>query len=408
MSKAETNRKLALASNSTMKRSPNASNPLAPARQERAGSTCISTLRAAGAFIVVLFAALVIGCGAGAGFRLGPNGVQTHADADVPKLNAGRVSFSTASSAQASASLPPVAAVRQVGYRVSRDFHRTGKVNIMFVPLGRGQAILDGKLRVNFDISSNVRFPIDGSAKISGVRAVPGNRPTQVVITLDGSGSMRGSDPTRSRVRAANRFVDVVARSNSRSEFGVIEFASGASTRSSLGSSLRATRAAIAEVDAAGGTALFDSLMRSIDMLERSGKPGYRRAILVLSDGRDNSSTATAADVIARAKRAKVTIYAMSLGGALDQPNLGFVGPLQTLTAQTRGIFVHVSRADSLVARFEALALAQTTGWMEAEVQLRGLGGVFVPFSTITMQMNVEAGGRTAHATPLQFVVPLQ
>jgi len=357
--------------------------------------------------LMALLVIVLAGCGAGAGFQLGPNGLQTHADADVPELNAGRVSFSTTANAGANAALPEVLAVRQVGYRVSSDFHRNGKVSFMFVPMGRGRAILDANLRVGFDVSSNVRFPISGSAKITGVRPV-GNQPMQVVISMDGSGSMKRSDPSRRRVQAANRFVDVVARATPRNEFGVVEFDRGVSVRSELGGSLAATRNAIAEVDATGSTALFDSLMRSIDLLEASGKRNARRAILVLSDGRDNSSKATLQQVVKRARRSKVTIYAVSLGGALDQPNLGFVGPLQTLTAETRGAFVHVSRAEELVARFEAMAFAQTKGWMEVEAQLEALGGMFLPFSTITVQLDVEAGGRKVRASPVQFVVPLR
>lgn len=358
-----------------------------------------------------LFAALMLvlttGCSGGAGLKLGPNGLETEASADLPELNAGRVSFSTAADARATAALPPLRGVHEVGYRVSSSFHQDGKLSVMLVPLGADRAILDGNVRVHFDVSSNVRFPIEGSATIGAVR--PGSdRPTQVVIDLDGSGSMKGSDPQRRRVQAALRFVDTLARSNAKNEFAVLEFSSSVSTRASMGSSLAATRTAIAGVESKGGTKLFDSLIRSIDLLEAEGKPGYRKAILVLTDGKDTSSKATLEQVIARAKRAKVTVYAMSLGGARDMPNLGFVGPMQTLTAQTRGIFVHVDRAESLVARFEAMALAQTTGWIEADVQLRGLGGVFVPLSTITVQMTVESGGATAKPRPLQFVVPLR
>ncbi len=359
-------------------------------------------------FLAAMLLIILTGCSAGAGLNLGPNGLQTNAEADVPELNAGRVSFSTSADARANTALAPVRLVRDIGYRVSSSFHRDGKVSFMFVPLGADAAILDGNVRVRFDVTSNVPFPIEGSASIGAVRPVQGKRPTQVIIDLDGSGSMRGSDPDRSRVRAANRFVDALARADARNEFAVLEFSGSVKTRSSMGSSLPATRAAIAGVDAKGGTALFDSLIHSIDMLEAKGKPGYRRAILVLTDGKDTSSKATLEQVVARARRAKVTVYAMSLGGARDQSNLGFVGPMQTLTAQTRGIFVHVDRAESLVSRFEAMALAQTTGWIEAEVQLRGLGGMFVPFSTITVQMTVESGGATAKPSPMKFVVPLR
>ncbi|EDM76364.1 hypothetical protein PPSIR1_07355 [Plesiocystis pacifica SIR-1] len=365
------------------------------------------------ALAALLFLVLLTSCVAGSGgVEIGPNGIETQGDADLPempKLGNGRAFFSTTADPGASAGLTPISAVRQIGYRFSPNFKSDGKVEILFVPLAPGGAVLDGKVRVSFIVTSNLRFEISGSAAISAVRPAPGGRPTQVVIDIDGSSSMRRSDPKRERVRAAKRFVETLSRVDKRNQFGVIEFNTTVEERAPMGSGMKATSDAIQAVDAVGSTALYTSLIRSIDALEGSGKTGYRRAILVLTDGKDTASSHGVATVINRAKAAKVRIYVVSLGGAGDQKGLGYVGPMQRLTTETGGVFTHVDRADDLVARFDAIAVAQTQGWIEAEVQLRGpkgKPGAFTAFSKLKLEMIVEAGGAAAKPKPIEFVVP--
>ena len=60
-----------------------------------------------------------------------------------------------------------------------------------------------------------------------------------------------------------------------------------------------------------GQTALYDALMEGLDHLERSDR--QRRVLVLISDGGDNASQSTLDDVLQRARRSNVTIYAIGL-----------------------------------------------------------------------------------------------
>jgi Ca-activated chloride channel homolog len=68
-----------------------------------------------------------------------------------------------------------------------------------------------------------------------------------------------------------------------------------------------------------GGTALYDVLVRALDLL---GRQSGRRALLVFSDGEDQSSHATMASVLQRAEASDATIYMIGQGRALRAPSL--------------------------------------------------------------------------------------
>jgi VWFA-related protein len=85
------------------------------------------------------------------------------------------------------------------------------------------------------------------------------------------------------------------------------------------------------------GAALYDAIYRACtDRSLVKGEPYEpRRVIIIIGDGRDNSSEKTLGEVLELAKRKQVTIYAMST------QNFGFDNPdqdtLQTLADQTGG-----------------------------------------------------------------------
>ena len=75
-----------------------------------------------------------------------------------------------------------------------------------------------------------------------------------------------------------------------------------------------AEHAMIDEIDAWGTTALHDSIIEAVDGIERAGAAQGRHALVLLSDGADRYSQATAGDVLQRARRANVIIYAIAIG----------------------------------------------------------------------------------------------
>jgi Ca-activated chloride channel family protein len=68
-----------------------------------------------------------------------------------------------------------------------------------------------------------------------------------------------------------------------------------------------------------GGTALYDVIIRGMDML---GRQVGRRALVVFSDGEDQSSRATEAAAIERVEASDATVYTVGLGKANDDPAL--------------------------------------------------------------------------------------
>jgi Ca-activated chloride channel homolog len=135
--------------------------------------------------------------------------------------------------------------------------------------------------------------------------------PVTVGLVVDDSGSMQ---PNRDRVIAATAgFADA---SNPQDEMFVLTFndqvrpvlpatapfTNDASTlRSALSRALRTN----------GRTALFDALCAGLDYL----KHGHyeRQALVLVSDGRDNASRATFADVITRTEASNALIYTVAI-----------------------------------------------------------------------------------------------
>lgn len=69
---------------------------------------------------------------------------------------------------------------------------------------------------------------------------------------------------------------------------------------------------ALAAMRAGGGTAVFDSVLEGVRLLE--GAKG-RGAIVLVTDGYDENSTATLDDVIEAVERSAVTVYVVGVGG---------------------------------------------------------------------------------------------
>jgi Ca-activated chloride channel family protein len=113
------------------------------------------------------------------------------------------------------------------------------------------------------------------------------------------------------------------------------------------------------DMDFGNGTKLWDGLDEAIASVEQEPN---RRVVLVLSDGDDNSSKAGDGDVLARAQKSDVMIYAIGLrtvyrGG----PNGTFIqsrpdGALKGIVEQTGGGYFELSKTAELNATFSRVA----------------------------------------------------
>ena len=157
--------------------------------------------------------------------------------------------------------------------------------------------------------------------------------PVTVGVLIDASGSMFEN---RDRVVAA---VSAFARaSHPDDEFFALTFNEHVRAVLPLTTPFTSSAAAFAEalrggLTARGRTALYDALAAGLDYVDRGSRT--RKALIVVSDGGDNASRATAGDVLRHAQASDAVIYTI----ALIDPVVRSANPglLRDLAAATGG-----------------------------------------------------------------------
>jgi Ca-activated chloride channel homolog len=153
--------------------------------------------------------------------------------------------------------------------------------------------------------------------------------PVTMVLALDESGSMR--KVVDKVIEAASSFVEALRPED---WLGVITFADKSKIAHGFTQERQSTLQAISQYAAEGGTALYDALGDSILML----KPFTgRKAIVVLTDGRDEDnpgtgpgSTRTWEQVVGLLREIDVTVFAVGLGTKIDPERLTTLGSLSS------------------------------------------------------------------------------
>lgn len=144
--------------------------------------------------------------------------------------------------------------------------------------------------------------------------------PLDLALVVDSSASM---EPHLGLVqRSAAGLVDAL-RPGDRA--AVIEFRNTVRTMQAMTTELSAVRGAIAQITASGGTALHQALYVTLSEFAGGGRgePLRRRAVVVLSDGKDTSSLVSADDVLDRARHAGVSVYVVALRTAFQEAEAG-------------------------------------------------------------------------------------
>lgn len=165
--------------------------------------------------------------------------------------------------------------------------------------------------------------------------------------------------------RAASfRFIDRVLRED-RDQVFLMQFDLGSVLRQPLTSSRKDLEAALTLVDTptmselrvgvGDGTSLYDTVIKASNQIMKQRQD--RKALILLTDGVDNSSDATSTDAIEAAQRTDTLIYsilfadpqAYAFGGASGR------GVLERLSRDTGGGFFEVSKKTSIDEIFSAI-----------------------------------------------------
>ena len=131
--------------------------------------------------------------------------------------------------------------------------------------------------------------------------------PVSLGLLIDNSGSMR---TLRARVEEAA--LACLRASNPADEVFVLNFADKPRVDVPLTDDMHRVEAGIRRADSIGGTALRDAIDLAITYAAREGHRD-RKALLVVSDGNDNASVTTLAQVRRHAEQAEVVVYAVGL-----------------------------------------------------------------------------------------------
>ncbi|MBF6599433.1 MAG: VWA domain-containing protein [Dehalococcoidia bacterium] len=171
----------------------------------------------------------------------------------------------------------------------------------------------------------------DGSAPVSVVgveRVQDANLRLSVVLAIDTSGSMAGAPLDRAK-QAAIAFVDALGANDDAT---LIAFSDAARpVVAGFSSDHAALAAAIQSLQAGGSTVLYEAVQAAVFSARSS--PAPREAIVLLTDGQNDSATspATAAGALDAVRRAGVPVFTIGFG---DQPDVAF---LQSLSQASQG-----------------------------------------------------------------------
>jgi VWFA-related protein len=138
-----------------------------------------------------------------------------------------------------------------------------------------------------------------------------GEEPLSVVLAVDRSGSMKGQ-PLRDALQAAKDFVGEMRKID---RVGVVSFDDRVTVVSRPATDKGPLLKDMQRIKAGKDTALNDAVMKSIQML--SPYIG-RRAVVVLTDGKENRSKASREGTIQEAIRSGVPVITVGLGTEVD------------------------------------------------------------------------------------------
>jgi tight adherence protein B len=224
----------------------------------------------------------------------------------------------------------------------------------------------------------------ENSLPVTGYTAVNLGRQKAIVLAIDRSQSMAGR-PLANALAAARTFIGAAGPSDhvgivafGQTAFGLGRFSASAGDAQS---SLRGL-----SVDTHSGTALYDAVVLAASHLGSDSSPG--RAIVVVTDGRDVSSSNTLQQAITAAHAAHAAVYAIGVGGPSFTPDA-----LRTLSSETGGSYHQVARTRDLAGVYAALAAELDRTWQLSYVTSARPG--------MTLHLAANLAGATARSTVL-------
>jgi VWFA-related protein len=169
--------------------------------------------------------------------------------------------------------------------------------------------------------------------------------PLELLAAIDISGSMAPAMPKLKK--AVKEFLSNVPR---RDEVTLLGFNDSIFTLTRKATDTADRQKAVDRLASWGATALYDVLLRGIEML---GRQAGRKALIVFTDGEDQGSHATIGDVERRLQSSDVTLYMIGQGRGVTMEPLRKI--MERLSAPTGGRALFTDSIDELHTAFADL-----------------------------------------------------
>jgi len=213
--------------------------------------------------------------------------------------------------------------------------------------------------------------------------------PIYAGVLLDTSASM--SEELDDAVKGALRFFETVITPKDRAM--VLTFSDKPAVAVPFTNDKEVLAGGLANLVAEGNTALYDTIIQAL--FDFGGLRG-KRAILVLSDGRDEGSHYTFADALEYAKRSGVAIYSVAIHLSTKDADVRM--KLSQLAEQTGGHFFFVDKASELDEVYKAIEEEVRTQYLLAYQSTQSGNGSRDKFRQV--EIKLQRPGLEAKAIP--------
>lgn len=221
-------------------------------------------------------------------------------------------------------------AADQAPYRIPVTVQR---VDVPFVVVDGKNRYVAGLSKTDFTVyEDGKKVPIDFFSPVTTL-------PLRVGLLLDTSNSIRLQ--WKSEQDAAIDFVHTLLPEHTRHKAFLMTFDSTRDIIKDFTTDAGELADAVRKLKPGGGTSLYDAIYHSCwdKLIEETEPGGVRRVLVIITDGEDDASKYSIAQAIEVARRARVSIYAISTVG-YNQASPGD-RILERLTEETGGYVVY-------------------------------------------------------------------
>lgn len=248
--------------------------------------------------------------------------------------------------------------VTDIGLKVSPEYNETtGMVDVYMVVTDQDDNTLEFLNKYNFVVTAYVgTLPREVDLSPVNVQLTPVITSERVVaLALDSSGSMTAEDNTvpgatnlnEAARFAAKQYVDLMGATD---KTAIIDFDSEAILIQELTSNRDLLKEAIDEIDASGGTNVFDAVHEAVNAL--GARPG-RRAAVVMTDGETNADYRDGLEPsIEAAKRAGIPVFTVGLGSSATDSESQAYQDLVQISVNTGGMYIAATDGAALSQAF--------------------------------------------------------